>query len=294
MKSPPTPLTEYGVREEPSSAAAVTEANDNGGSPVTLPGPEVPHKEREENRQRVGDGTALSDASQTGGGSRNHHSTEHAMGMKLVSVNVSLPRKVAYEGREFETGIFKEPVTGSVSVGTTNIDGDGQADLSVHGGPHKAVYAYPLEHYPYWSNVLGRELTSYGHFGENLTTQGAMENEIHIGDVLKIGTTVLQVSQPRTPCFKLAMKMGRQDFPSLFLKSKRVGFYMRVLQEGTLRAGDAITLLERDAQAMTVEQVVELMLRKDADEASLLKAASMEALSPEWKEKFRRRALKER
>ena len=213
--------------------------------------------------------------------------------MKIVSVNVSTPRTVTYGGRKFETGIFKEPVTGPVSVGRTNLDGDGQADLTVHGGPHKAVYAYPLEHYPYWSGVLGRQITAYGQFGENLTTCGALENEIRIGDVLSAGSAVLQVSQPRTPCFKLAMKMGRRDFPSLFLKSKRVGFYMRVLQEGTLNPGDGMTLLERNDRSMTVEQVVELVLSKEIDKELLLAAAAMEALSPEWKERFRRQALRE-
>ncbi len=157
--------------------------------------------------------------------------------MKVVSVNLGRPRTIVWQGRKVRTGIFKEPVAGKVDLGTLNLEGDGQADLRVHGGVDKAVYAYPVEHYPTWSAELGRSLP-YGQFGENLTLEGLTEDEARIGDRYRIGSALLEVSQPRVPCFKLGIRMEDDAFPQRFLESLRSGFYLRVAAPGTLEAGD--------------------------------------------------------
>ena len=169
----------------------------------------------------------------------------------LLSVNVALPRTVESRGRQILTGIFKEPVLSRVHVARLNLDGDRQADLTVHGGPDKAVYVYDLSGYAHWRRELSRELP-YGQFGENLTVEGMPEAEVRIGDAYRIGTALLQVSQPRSPCFKLAMKMEMPTFPRMFLAAGRTGFYFRVLEEGEVGAGDAIELVSREAGEITV------------------------------------------
>ena len=152
--------------------------------------------------------------------------------MKLLSVNVSPPKEVSYNGKRIKTGIFKEPVSGRTMMRRLNIDGDGQGDLSVHGGIHKAVYAYPVEHYDYWKQELGRNDLTYGKFGENLTVEGMLEETVYIGDVFRIGDALVEVSQPRVPCFKLGMKMRDPQIVKPFLESERVGFYVRVVGRG--------------------------------------------------------------
>jgi MOSC domain-containing protein YiiM len=173
--------------------------------------------------------------------------------MRLLSVQVGVPRTVVHGGREVRTAIFKEPVLFPVRVHATHLDGDMQADLRVHGGPDKAVYAYDASAYAYWRDVLGRELP-HGQFGENLTVEGMPEAEVRIGDVYRVGGALLQVSQPRSPCFKLALKMDMPRFPKMFLESARSGFYMRVLEEGDLAAGDAISLVSREPESPTVAE----------------------------------------
>src|SRR4051794_6720971 len=159
------------------------------------------------------------------------------MGMHVVSVNVGLPRRVRWKGRDVTTGIFKEPVGGRTPLRPLNLDGDRQADLSVHGGATKAVYAYPVEHYPFWRDVLGHELTP-GAFGENLTVEGVpLEDEVAIGDRFRIGTAELVVTQPRIPCFKLGLRFGREDIVKRFLASGRSGYYLAVAVEGDVGAG---------------------------------------------------------
>ena len=170
---------------------------------------------------------------------------------RLLSVNVGLPRTVEFHGRKIRTGIFKEPVLFPVHVGKLDLDGDRQADLTVHGGPDKAVYAYDLSGYTHWRRALSRELP-FGQFGENLTVEGMPETEVRIGDTYRIGSTLFQVSQPRSPCFKLAMKMEMPTFPRMFLAAGRTGFYFRVLEEGEVEAGDAITLVSREPGQITV------------------------------------------
>ena len=151
--------------------------------------------------------------------------------MKIVSVNVGLPRPVSWRGRRIMTGIYKDPVEGRVRVRRTNLDGDRQADLSVHGGPEKAVYVYPSEHYPFWRRELELEDLPWGSFGENLTTEGWWEDEVHLGDRFRAGTAEFIVTQPRMPCFKLAVKFDREDIVESFLESGRPGFYLAVTQE---------------------------------------------------------------
>ena len=172
--------------------------------------------------------------------------------MKIISVNVGLPREVAWMGSMVRTGIFKEPVEGPVMIREMNLDGDKQADLSVHGGAQKAVYAYPAEHYDYWRRELPEVTFSWGNFGENLTTEGLLEDSLHIGDRFKIGSAMLQVSQPRMPCYKLRIRFGRDDMIKRFLLSGRSGFYFSVVEPGEVRAGSEISIVSRDAEQLTI------------------------------------------
>jgi MOSC domain-containing protein YiiM len=160
--------------------------------------------------------------------------------MRVLSVNVGLPKDVEWHGRKVRTAIYKQPVEGRVAVGRLHLVGDAQADLTVHGGVYKAVYAYPSEHYPAWREELGRPDLPWGAFGENLTLEGLVETDVAVGDRLRIGTVELVVTQPRQPCHKLAIRFQRQDIGKLFWASGRTGFYLAVTQEGELGAGDAV------------------------------------------------------
>lgn len=175
--------------------------------------------------------------------------------MRLVSVNVGLPREVLWKGRIITTSIFKEPVQGRLMMRTLNLDGDRQADLTVHGGPNKAVYAYPAEHYEYWRRQWPDPLLPWGMFGENLTVEGLLEESVHIGDRFRIGTAEVIVTQPRTPCYKLSIRFGREDIIKQFWQSGRSGFYLAVLKEGEVGAGDVIELIHRDEDNITVAEV---------------------------------------
>jgi MOSC domain-containing protein YiiM len=206
--------------------------------------------------------------------------------MQLISVNVGLPRDVTWQGRPVTTGIFKEPVAGRVQLRRLNLDGDRQADLRVHGGEHKAVYAYPHEHYAWWQRELGCDALSYGQFGENFTLSGLLEDEVCIGDVFGIGTAQVQVSQPRSPCFKLDLRMGEDGFLARFRAAQRVGFYLRVLEEGEVGAGDSITCLARDPDAMSVREIYQLRYGGLRDRDRLERAARLAALTPNWREAF--------
>lgn len=206
--------------------------------------------------------------------------------MKLVSVNVGRPREVDFQGRRVSTGIFKQPVSGRVRLRRLNLDGDAQADLSVHGGPDKAVYAYPVEHYDYWRRELaGRDLP-WGMFGENFTTQGLREEDVRIGDRFRIGSAELVVTQPRLPCYKLGVKFGDRGMVKRFLASRRTGFYLAVAQEGEAGAGDAIELLERNANSISVADVTRLYAFQPNDWEMLARALDSEALPAGWREHF--------
>jgi len=212
--------------------------------------------------------------------------------MKVVSVNVSLPREVPYGGRMLRTGIFKQPIAGPVMVRRLNLDGDGQADAGNHGGRYKAVYAYTLEHYEYWSRRLGRADLGYGQFGENLTVEGMPETEVQIGDVYRAGGAVVRVAQPRAPCQKLGLKMGLAWFPKEFMASGRVGFYLQVVEEGTVSGGDPIDLVARDPEVLTVREASRLRYLDPGDIAGARRALRVESLPPHWRRLFEQRLAK--
>jgi MOSC domain-containing protein YiiM len=212
--------------------------------------------------------------------------------MKLVSVNVGLPREVTWQGQSVTTGIYKQPVEGRVILRKLNLEGDRQADLSVHGGANKAVYCYPLEHYEYWKRELpGRNLPP-AIFGENFTTDGLLEDSVHLGDRLSVGTAEVVVTQPRLPCYKLGVRFGSDDMVKRFLASGRTGFYLAVTREGEVGAGDPIEVIARDQAAVPVSEIVRLYIAKrydDGDVAMLQRALRVAALPEGWKSHFRER-----
>jgi len=203
--------------------------------------------------------------------------------MKVISVNVRLPREVASNGGRVTTGIFKSPVSGSVPVRRLNLDGDRQADLTVHGGPYKAVYAYPIEHYPKWRGELPELELPMGAFGENLTVEGLDENTLHIGDRLRIGTSVLVVTQPRMPCYKLGIRFQRDDMIKRFLASGRSGFYFSVEEEGEVSPGSGIEILSRDPHEVRVADIQLLYLHQNKDATLLDRAVQVDALPDSWR-----------
>jgi MOSC domain-containing protein YiiM len=209
--------------------------------------------------------------------------------LRVLSVNVGAARKVAWKGRMVSTGIFKEPVAQRVGLRRLNLDGDQQADLSVHGGAEKAVYAYPAEHYGFWAAEFPDMQLPWGMFGENLTTLGLDEQSVKIGDRLRIGSAELIVTQPRMPCYKLGLRFGRDDIVKRFLQSQRSGFYLAVLREGEVGAGDAIAWIERDPQQLSVTDIVRLYVTEKTNVALLQRAIALEALPENWRAFFRER-----
>ena len=212
--------------------------------------------------------------------------------MKIVSLNVGLPREVVWHGINVTTGIFKAPVKGRVALRKLDLDGDRQADLTVHGGEFKAVYCYPLEHYEYWKQKLGRDLPM-GMFGENFTVEGMMEDDVHIGDRFAVGTAEVVVTQPRLPCYKLGVRFEADDMVKLFFVSRRTGFYLAVTREGEVGAGDAIARIARGPEGVAVADITRLYAEKrysDDDSAVLRRALKAAALPESWKEYFRERA----
>lgn len=205
--------------------------------------------------------------------------------MQVLSVNVSQPREIEYRGKQVRTGIFKQPVEGRVALQGVNLAGDGQADLMAHGGPYKAVYVYPHEHYATWTNELGRDDFAYGQFGENLTITGLLETDVYVGNVYRVGEALLQVTQPRVPCFKLGIRMDDPTFVKRFMKAERTGWYTRMVEAGSIGAGDGIRLEQEDPQQMSVRDINHLLyFEQDAMLAE--KALTIEALSPGWKGSF--------
>jgi MOSC domain-containing protein YiiM len=207
--------------------------------------------------------------------------------MKILSVNVGLPREVTWQGKFVTTGIFKEPIEGPVMLRTLNLDGDGQADLTVHGGVSKAVYAYPSEHYAFWRAEFPEMNLSWGMFGENLTTEGLLEDAVYIGDRFRVGQTELMVTEPRMPCYKLGIKFGRADIIKRFLASRRSGFYFAVMREGMVSAGDALELIGREQQDISVADITRLYAFEKDDVKALRRAVEVEALPENWKGYFR-------
>ncbi len=212
--------------------------------------------------------------------------------MKLISLNVGLPRIVLRDDEPVSTGIFKEPVAGPLILRTLNLDGDRQADLSVHGGPSKAVYVYPSEHYDYWKQELPEMDLPWGMFGENFTTEGLSESELNIGDKFSIGSALVMVTEPRMPCYKLGLRFGRADIIKRFLIGERTGFYLAVLQEGEVSPGDQFQLLEKDGGGVRVSDITRLYVRDKGNTALLRRAIAVKALPEGWKTYFQQRLEK--
>lgn len=206
--------------------------------------------------------------------------------VKLVSVNVGLPQAALWQDNAVVTGIFKQPVDGPVMLRQLNLDGDRQADLTVHGGASKAAYAYPAEHYDYWRRELPEMELHWGMFGENFTTEGLSETTTNIGDTFAVGEAIVIVTEPRMPCYKLGIKFGRSDIIRKFLQSRLTGFYFAVIKKGLLKAGDPIKLLSRDPHGVTVADITRLYAFEKDDVKTLRRALEVEALPESWKSYF--------
>jgi MOSC domain-containing protein YiiM len=204
----------------------------------------------------------------------------------LISIQVGVSRTVTRDGQEVSTGIFKSPVEKRLRMRHLNLDGDQQADLTVHGGPNKAVYAYPSEHYPFWKSELPGTDLPWGAFGENLTTSGLLESAVCIGDRFTIGTAEVVVTQPRLPCFKLNLKFDRDDMIKRFLASHRSGFYLRVLREGEVGAGNEIVPIHQDENRVSVLDALRLHLQESDSDELRHRALQVEYLSPSWHKEF--------
>lgn len=210
------------------------------------------------------------------------------MTMRLLSVNVGQPRQVVWKGRTITTGIFKEPVAGRVVVRRHNLAGDTQADLSVHGGPFKAVYLYPAEHYAAWRQELPTMTLPWGMFGENFTTAGILEATMLIGDRLRIGSAVVRVTEPRMPCYKLGLRFGQDEILQQFLLSGRSGLYMAVEQEGEVEAGEPFTLLSRDKHGLTVADITRVYVHDKDDVDTMQRLVQLPYLSTPWRDYFQK------
>lgn len=196
---------------------------------------------------------------------------------------------MTYRRDTINTGIFKSPVAGLVALRTLNLDGDRQADLTVHGGPFKAVYGYPSEHYEFWQQEFPGMTLPWGMFGENFTTEGLFESDLHIGDRFTVGSAILMVRQPRIPCYKLAAKFQRNDILARFLRSGRSGFYFSVEQEGTVEVGNEITLLSREDSGITISEMNLLFAEDQYNQQLLAKAIATPALPEDWRDYLKKR-----
>ena len=211
---------------------------------------------------------------------------------KILSVNVGVPRVVMSNGDPVSSGIFKEPVAGRVMLRTLNLDGDRQADLSVHGGPSKAVYAYPSEHYDYWTHEFPEMKLPWGMFGENFTTAGLLETEVNVGDKFRVGSAIVMATEPRMPCYKLGIRFARSDIIKRFLASERTGFYFAVLQEGEIEAGDPIELIEKSQDSLRLSDITALYTREKHNVGLLRRAIEVATLPESWKDYFQHRLAK--
>ena len=212
--------------------------------------------------------------------------------MQLLSINVGLPKEVQYKGKKVRTGIFKQTVKGPVKVNYLNLEGDQQADLTVHGGTHKAVYVYPTEHLSYWKKCYPGKAFTLGSFGENLSTTGLIESQVSIGDRLSIGTAEFMITSPRFPCYKLALKMNEPGIIKTFTQANRNGFYLKVLKEGVIQAGQSIVMIDKDGHNFKVDQFSRLYALDRHNLGLLKKAITAPNLPQDWKEYFEGRLFK--
>ncbi len=206
--------------------------------------------------------------------------------MKILSINVGRPRLVMSNGNPVSTGIFKEPVSGPVMLRTLNLDGDRQADLTVHGGTSKAVYAYPFEHYEFWRNELPDMELNHGMFGENFTSEGLFEDSIHVGDRFRLGEAELMATEPRLPCYKLGIRFGRSDIIKRFLQSRRTGIYFSVVKEGIVEAGEEVELIARDPNNISIADITRVFAFEKDDVDTLRRLVELEPLSESWRAHF--------
>lgn len=215
--------------------------------------------------------------------------------MKLISLNCGLPREVDWHGTNVTTSIYKEPVTGRVALRKLNLDGDKQSDLTVHGGEHKAVYCYPIQHYEYWKDELPGRALPLGMFGENFTVEGMDEDSVFIGDRFSVGSAEVVVSQPRLPCYKLGIRFGSDEMVKWFLASRRTGFYLAVMREGEVGAGDEIVPLSHDPESIPVSAITRLYLAHkygSEDVRQVQKARELAALPDSWKQWLYERVMR--
>ncbi|MGB3632895.1 MAG: MOSC domain-containing protein [Rubrobacteraceae bacterium] len=212
-------------------------------------------------------------------------------GARLVSLNVGMPQPLDHRGQDVQSGIFKTPVEGALWIDEIRLEGDDQADKIGHGGPNRRVCVHPLENFPYWAGRIGQPL-KHGAFGENFTTEGLVESEVIIGDVYRVGTSVLQVSQPRTPCFKLAARYGVKQLAGWFAQTGLTGFYLRLPEAGKFQTDDTISLLDRPLHGVTVLETNRVMYRDRRDFAALERLLSVPELSVPWLETFEERLIK--
>lgn len=208
--------------------------------------------------------------------------------MNILSINISIPTDIDYQGKMVTTGIFKKPVTKPVYVSKSNLAGDQQADLNKHGGEHKAVYAFSSDHYSYWSKILKNPEMKPGIFGENLTISGFDESYLHIGDQLSIGQCLLEITQPRVPCYKLGIAVGNKNMPRLFVANFATGVYLRVIEEGYIEIGDAVEVVKQGKFQISIKSLFRSFFDNNYEESRSImeKALLIPELSPEWAEKL--------
>ncbi|BBA34305.1 MOSC domain protein [Methylocaldum marinum] len=209
--------------------------------------------------------------------------------MELLAISLAEPKQVEYHGRSISTGIYKEPVEGPVKVGTFGLEGDVQVDLKNHGGKDKAIYVYTVENYRFWERELNKSSFAFGQFGENFTVSGMPDDTVHIGDIFAIGKLVVQVTQPRVPCFKLGIRMGDPSFVDAFLNSGRNGFYFRVLEEGEVNSGDTIVRLQQDEVRLNIRDAMLAIIKGPRQQEIIERALRIEALSESWQESLKKR-----
>jgi len=212
--------------------------------------------------------------------------------MELLAISLAEPKQVEYDDRWISTGIYKEPVEGPVKVSAFGLEGDVQIDLKNHGGKDKAIYVYTAENYRFWERELEKTSLPFGQFGENFTVTRMPDETVHIGDIFQVGKIVVQVTQPRVPCFKLGIKMGDPSFVNVFLHSGRTGFYFRVLEEGEVHNGDTITLLHEDEERLNIRDAMLAIIKGPRQQEIIEKALRIKALSQAWQESLEKRRLR--